>query len=46
MSVRYRDSGPGARIIAALKQVSFATGATTTLATFDSDGYSHRPTYN
>jgi hypothetical protein len=37
MTVRFRDNGSAARVRTALNQVSFITGVTTTLLTFDSD---------
>jgi hypothetical protein len=37
LTARFRDAGTGARMVATLKEVSFATGATTTLLTLDSN---------
>jgi hypothetical protein len=37
LTARFRDNGTGARVVATLKEVSFETGATTTLLTVDSN---------
>jgi hypothetical protein len=39
MTARFRDNGTGSRVVAALRQVSFETGGTTTLLTIDSNDY-------
>jgi hypothetical protein len=39
MTVRFRDNGAGARVLAILKQVSFTTGMTTNVFTIDSNTF-------
>jgi hypothetical protein len=39
MQVRFRDNGTGGRVVARLRQISFSTGAITTLLVLDSDTF-------
>jgi hypothetical protein len=43
LNARYRDNGPGAHILAVLRQVNITTGVTTTLLTFDSNSFAQLP---